>query len=191
MELKQAIIDTAISMFAREGLHFTMQDIAAEMHIAKKTIYTVFPSKESLLCAMLDEGFSSIHADKKKILESDLDLIEKIRRVMIAMPDQYQLIDFRRLNDLREKYPAAHERLIQHLEEDWDPVIRLLETAEEEGLIRNISIPLFRMIFTSSLESFLFTDTLSREKISYQQALQELMDILISGIRKDAYEEDQ
>lgn len=191
MELKQSIIETAIMLFAREGLHFTMQEIAAEMHIAKKTIYTVFPSKESLLCAMLDEGFSSIHADKKKIIESDMDLIDKIRTVMIAMPDQYQLLDFRKLNDLHEKYPAAYERLIMHLEEDWDPVIRLLETAASEGRIRPVSIPLFRMIFTSSLESFLFTDTLSREKISYQQALHELMDILISGIRKEAYEEDQ
>lgn len=191
MELRKEIIDTAIRLFETDGLHFTMQKIATEMHIAKKTIYAIFPSKESLLCAMLDEGFAHIQEDKRQIMESDLDLSEKIRKTMIAMPERYSLLDFRRLNDLKEKYPGAYDNLIMHLEADWEPVVKLLEEAEKEGLIRHVPVSVFKAVFTSSIESFLFTDILQKENISYQKGLEELMDILMTGIRKDSYEKNQ
>ena len=43
------IIENAITQYRKKGLSFTMEDIAKDMHIAKKTIYKFFPSKEALL----------------------------------------------------------------------------------------------------------------------------------------------
>lgn len=191
MELKDSIIQCAIACFEKDGLHFTMNDIAKEMHIAKKTIYSFFETKEDLLCAMLDTGFAKIHADKNRILKSDLDLSEKLTKVMIALPDQYAVVDFRRLNGLEEKYPKAASLLVEHLEADWEPVNALLEEGMEKGVLRKVNIPLFRSIFTSAIESFLFTPVLEKEKISYSAALQELMNILIDGIRKDSHDQNQ
>lgn len=191
MELRENIIQCAVSCFEKDGLHFTMNDIAKNMHIAKKTIYSLFETKEDLLCAMLDTGFAKIHADKKRILESSLELPEKLEQVMIAMPDQYSLLDFRRLNELEGKYPKAYALLISHLENDWEPVNSLIEEGIRQGVLQDISIPLFRSIFTSSIESFLFGDVLEKEKISYGEALKELMRILMNGIRKDTHEKNQ
>ncbi|MEF2763275.1 MAG: helix-turn-helix domain-containing protein, partial [Faecalibacterium prausnitzii] len=38
----------AMQLFRQQGLHFTMQQVAEPLHISKKTIYTVYPSKEAL-----------------------------------------------------------------------------------------------------------------------------------------------
>ncbi|MDO4415860.1 MAG: TetR/AcrR family transcriptional regulator [Erysipelotrichaceae bacterium] len=192
MDKRTVIITQAIELFRDKGLHFTMQDISDELHIAKKTIYTMFQDKEDLLCAMLDEGFGEIHEAKKEIMEKeDMGLIEKIKAVMIAMPSQYQVLDFRKLNELEDKYPFAYERLKKHLEENWEPVFVLLDEAEKQNLIRHVPHTLIREIFTASIESFLSTDILEKEGISYYPALNELMDILMYGIRKDSYEENQ
>ena len=49
MELREKILVTAIEQFRQTGLKFTMQDVAEQARISKKTIYTVFASKEELL----------------------------------------------------------------------------------------------------------------------------------------------
>ena len=187
VEIRNKIIEEAIHIFHAEGLKFTMQEVAASLHISKKTIYAYFESKEELLIAMLDTGFASIHEGKRKILESDLPTADKIAAVMIAMPDKYNYIDFRQLSSLHDKYPLANSALIRHLESDWEPVTELIEKGIWEGVIRNISIPLLRVMFTASIEAFLSTDTLVRENIPYNEALNGMMDIIMRGIREDAH----
>lgn len=191
MELRESIIECAVELFSTNGLRFTMQDVAKRLHIAKKTIYGCFESKQALLCAMLDEGYARIQADKKAIMESDLELCEKIRKAMVAIPDQYSVLDFRMLAELNEKYPDVYERLVMHLENNWEPVIALLEQGIRQGEIRPVSIPLFRQMFTASIESFLNNDMLSKENLSWNQALEEMMDILMDGVRKRVNNENQ
>ena len=58
----------AMQLFRQQGLHFTMQQVAEPLHISKKTIYTVYPSKEALLLDMVDHAFADIHRCKQEIL---------------------------------------------------------------------------------------------------------------------------
>ena len=52
--MKEKIIDAAIEEFTRNGLKFTMSDLAKRLGISKKTIYTFFDSKQSVLIAIAD-----------------------------------------------------------------------------------------------------------------------------------------
>ena len=47
-ELKERIVDVAIEEFTLMGLKFTMNDIARQLGISKKTIYTIFDSKKDV-----------------------------------------------------------------------------------------------------------------------------------------------
>ena len=60
MELREMILEGTIKAFNRKGLKFTMDDIARELAISKKTIYMVFADKESLFLAMVDYMFDHI-----------------------------------------------------------------------------------------------------------------------------------
>ncbi len=191
MDTGRQIIEEAIRQFQDMGLRFTMQDVAQALHISKKTIYSAFASKEDLLIAMLDAGFEEIHKDKRAILESDMDLCDKIRTAMIAMPDQYQVIDFRMLSELNEKYPKAYACLVSHLENNWEPVTALLEEGMKQRRIRRVSIPILKQMFTASIESFVSTDQLTRDGISYGDALRELMDIIMHGITEAGHAKNQ
>lgn len=190
-ETEERILQGATSLFQEKGLKFTMQDIATELQMAKKTIYQYYDSKEALLMALLDHGFAKIQANKKAIIESDMPIQEKIRKVMIAMPDQYQLLDFRKLSELHARYPAVEKELNQKLEADWEPILQLLETGIAEGDVRNINLTVFRMMITSTMESFLANGLLEKNEISYNDALNSLMDIVMKGILEDANEKNQ
>lgn len=41
MELRERIIEGAILVFNARGVKFTMDDVAKNIHVSKKTIYTV------------------------------------------------------------------------------------------------------------------------------------------------------
>ena len=75
----------AMQLFRQQGLHFTMQQVAEPLHISKKTIYTVYPSKEALLLDMVDHAFAKIHRCKQEILAGGGTLQEKLRAVINAI----------------------------------------------------------------------------------------------------------
>lgn len=188
MDRQKEILMCAADEFRQHGLKFTMNDIARDLHMAKKTIYTFYSSKEEMLNALIDTGYEDIQKNKQDIIASDLPYEEKVRQVMIAMPAQFEVIDFRMLSDLHEKYPGVYKNLQRQLENNWEPVIRLLEEGMKQHKIRHISIPILRQMITASFESFLSTDTLKQEGISYKDACTCMMDIVMNGISEGEHE---
>lgn len=185
MELKEQILQETIRQFQKSGLKFTMQDVAAGLHVAKKTIYQYYPSKEDLMLAVLAYAFEGIQQRKQEILSSGLPTVEKIARVMIAMPDRYELLDFRQLAGLGEKYPKAEKELRRQLESNWEPVMELIGQGIREGKIRNVNTAVVRALFTAGIEYFLSTDVLETNQISYNDGLAMMMDIIMKGITEN------
>ncbi len=182
-ELKQEIIKKATLLFNRSGLKFTMDDLARELHISKKTIYKIIPDKKSLFNMMVDEVFDSIKQLQKSSMEDETaSTLEKLRRTLGAMPEQYYNINFQNLNTLKEKYPKIYAHVAERLETGWEQTIALLEKGMEEGVIRPISIPIFKSMFQASIEQFFQTDVLIENQIAYRDALAEVVEILIEGI---------
>ena len=60
--------------------------------------------------------------------------------------------------------------------------IALLEQGMEEGVIRHINIPVLKMMLEASLEQFFQRDILIQSKLSYGEALEEVVNILVDGI---------
>ena len=181
--LRSQILDHTTEIFTRVGLRFTMQEVAKKMHISKKTIYTEFPSKEALLTAMLDRGFGLIQERKMEILSSDLPGPQKLQEVMIALPDEFLSFDYRQMDHLEEKYPRTAARLAYHLENNWEPVDLLIRQGMEEGwLSKDLDLPILKISFSATLRSFLFSSALEQNRISYTQALERFMKMLMEGM---------
>ena len=185
MNLRENVIAAAAELFRTEGLRFTMQEVAAALHISKKTIYTIYPSKEELLLDMVDALFADIHRTKGALMASSGPVEERIEAVIVALPEQYQTLDFRLLGELEEKYPAVARRVREHLETNWEPTIALLEEGMASGRIRKVPIPVLRLMITASIERFL---TGNESGASYADTLAGMIDIIMNGIRRREHE---
>lgn len=185
MELREMILEGTIKAFNRKGLKFTMDDIARELAISKKTIYMVFADKESLFLAMVDYMFDHIKESEEAVVQdTSLSTKEKIKKILGVMPEGYKEVDFRQLYLLRERYPVIYKRVEERLETGWETSIALIEQGIAEGVIRPVRIPLLKMMLEAALEQFFQRDILMRNQISYQEALTEVVDILVEGIVK-------
>lgn len=182
MDVREEILSAATELFHEKGLHFTMDDVAAQLHRAKKTIYRFYPSKEDLLSGLLTYGFEQIQHTKEEILKSDLPLEEKLAKVLVAFPDVYQKLDFSKLNELGEKYPKIAQDLRRHLEDGWEPIIALMEEGVAEGKIRPVNLKVFRLIATADLEYFVSSNELERAGVKYHEALDSMVDIFMKGL---------
>lgn len=183
MDVKETILEGTVQAFRQRGLKFTMDDIAEILKMSKKTIYTVFEDKEALFLAMVDYLFDKIKVCEQEIMyDASLTTMEKLRGILGVMPDVYQDLDFRQLYQLKEKYPNIYAQVEVRLETGWESTILLLERGMEEGVIRPIKIPIFKTMMEAALEEFFQRDILIRHKISYADALQEVVNILMDGI---------
>lgn len=183
MELREAILEGTIAVFNQKGLQFTMDDIARQLGISKKTIYTVFDHKESLLLCMADYFFDSIKACEGQVMEDEsLSTLEKVRKLLGGLAERYGKIDFRQLYSLKEKYPGAYAKVRERLETGWEDAMALMEQGIREGVIRPVRLPLVKWMLEASLERFFQSDMLLRQDISCGQALEEIAAILVDGI---------
>ena len=181
--LQKNILDATLRVFDRKGLKFTMDDLAKELSISKKTIYTVYDDKEALFLAMVDYIFDSIKESEQMILtDPALGTIEKLHRILGVLPEGYQNIDLRKLYSLRDKYPKIYHKVELRLETGWEPTIQLIETGMAEGSIRPVPICLVKMMLEASIEQFFQRDILISNGISYQDGLDEVVTILVQGI---------
>ena len=184
MELRETILQGTLQAFNQKGLKFTMDDLASILGMSKKTIYTVFADKEELFLAMVDYLFDSIKTSEQQVMEdTELSTLEKIRKILGIMPDTYKEVDFRQLYLLKDKYPKIYQQVEKRLETGWETTIALLEQGMQEGVIREVRIPIVKMMLEAALEQFFQRDILIQHKITYADALDEVVNILVDGIK--------
>ena len=183
---KARMIESVIKQYREKGIKFTMDDVANDLHMSKKTIYKYYKDKDSMLIDAVNEFFDTVKKAEDIILKDDeLDYYEKLRRVLSAMPNQYDGMEFGQLYMTKEKHPKVYECIARRLESGWEPTIRLLEEGIASGKLRNFSIPIMKTMMETTLEQFFQKDVLVKNDIPYNTALNEVVDILINGIRNN------
>ncbi len=182
--IRQRIMDSVINQFNQKGMKFTMDDISKELHISKKTIYKEFEDKDELFFATIDYGFSAIKEKEAEIIKNDsLDLVDKIAKVIVCLPDNYKNIDFRRVYQLKEKFPDVYSKLANRIETDWDETEKLIVKAMDLGLIKKMPVPVIKLTIEGAIEKFLSSEELAATDVSYEESLNNMIDIIINGLR--------
>jgi AcrR family transcriptional regulator len=183
MDLKERILEAVIEEFNEKGIKFTMEDVARRLGISKRTLYETVKEKEALFIEAVDYVFSAIKESENKIAQdTSLDIVEKLKRILIVLPEKYKTIDFRKLYDVKRKYPKIFAQIEKRLESQWDVTFTVMEQAMEEGRIKRISLPVFQAIFSGTIEYYLSRSVLMDSQMSYEDALGQMLDIIINGI---------
>ena len=182
--LKNEIMEACITVFNEKGLKFTMDDVAKACHVSKKTMYVIFADKEDMFYKMVDFIFDKIKTAEADVLkDKNLSTADKIKKVLCVLPEGYQEIDFTRLYSLKDKYPAIYAQVEERLETGWESTIALIEQGVKEGVVRrDIKIPIVKMMLEASIEQFFQRDVLVRNRISYNDAISEVVRILTDGV---------
>jgi AcrR family transcriptional regulator len=106
---RQRIVDAARAHFFSHGFRsVTMDDLAAELGISKKTIYGHFPGKFDLLEAVLADKFASVEGTLKKVARAHPhDFPATLHELLAGTQRELAEIKPPFVRDMRQKAPQV------------------------------------------------------------------------------------
>ena len=136
--MKEKILKKAIDLFINFGFKsVTMDDIASEMHISKKTIYTHFANKTKLVEVVTFEALDHIHQGIDSIKEISTNPIEELYQIKMFVMNYLKNEKVSPQFQLKKYYPKIYDLLnIKQFEKMNSCVIDSLKKGVETGLFR-------------------------------------------------------
>ncbi len=145
METKERILRKANELYLRYGVRsVTMDDIAEQSGVSKKTIYQFFVDKDELIEAVLqaevEESEQSCNADKATAVNA----VDEVFKAMEQLEEMFRNMNPSLVYDLQKYHPRAYRHIEKHKSEFVYQMIRdNLHKGIAEGLYRpeiNIAI---------------------------------------------------
>jgi AcrR family transcriptional regulator len=109
--IAQRIVTAARRHFFAHGFRgVTMDDLAQELGMSKKTLYGSFPSKLDLLRAVLLDKFRSVEADLDRIMAStSKDVLGVLHQLLTCMQQHTEEIQPPFVRDIRREAPEIFQ----------------------------------------------------------------------------------
>jgi AcrR family transcriptional regulator len=170
--------------YLSEGFYKTSMDaLAAELQISKKTIYNHFPSKEKLVEAIVDDITGKVSSAVEEIIISDLNSIEKLVKLLQLLNKFLLKFSEKWLNDLRIHMPKLWEYVDEfRTKRMYSALSVIIQQGKDEGHIIDKPSEIIITLFVSSMRSVVNPDFLYYNKFSYNEAVKLTVEILLNGI---------
>lgn len=161
MEIRQYIIDYTSKAFVTKGIRsVSMDEIAQELGISKKTIYENFSSKEDLIeevvCNLFNLLINNLESKLKEMEEKQLNAVEQLSNLLYIHQQMSQNINPLFLDDLKKYYPSLDKKRLSPLDLKCKDLIKSrFLMAQTQGFIKeNINIDIFLMAMNKIKEEF-------------------------------------
>jgi len=149
MELKQHILKEAGMMFSKYGIRIiTMDYIASELGVSKRTLYEIFKDKDDLVYQAIIEGTKEHRKMCQNIISESSNIIEAIYRIGEFNHELFAKINPLFFEDLKKYHFTIYNKFHQNGDlKDYELTRTLFEKGKQEGIIRNdINIELLNII---------------------------------------------
>jgi AcrR family transcriptional regulator len=185
-ELRRRILDQARTHFFTYGYSsFTMDDLATELGMSKKTLYVHFRSKETIIRAVLDAFAFEIRSDADRLLaDQGLAFAEKLRGFALGLMERLAQFTPAVLRDLQRFAPTLYHH-IEHLRGKNIPYIfgRFIEEGQVAGAVRDDISPVFAgEFYLHAVQGIMQPATLQRLGVPPEVALDRALRIFFSGL---------
>lgn len=115
MEVKERISAKAEELFMRFGIRsVSMDDIANQLGMSKKTVYQYYTDKDELVNAVVENHVSSLENDCRIVSGQAKDAIEEVFITIDQVMDQFNNMNPLILHDLEKFHYRAYQRFRQH-----------------------------------------------------------------------------
>jgi TetR/AcrR family transcriptional regulator, cholesterol catabolism regulator len=186
-ELKKILLKVR-DLYMKYGIKsITMDDVAMELGISKKTLYQYVNDKDDLVGKFIDNEILLRKEEICKCFKSDFNAIEELFEITIFMnrllKDQNPATD----HDLKKYYPHHYNKMIRSRREGIFSYILLnLKKGKSEGLYReNLNEEIIAKLYLSRVESIHLNDLFTVEEFTSAKLFMELLVYHIRGIASE------
>jgi len=154
--MKEQILQKATELFLNQGFKsITMDDIAQEMSISKKTIYSHFGNKEAIVSATTNYLFETICGGIELICEFQKNPINELYDIKKYVLEHLKDEQSSPMYQLQKYYPKIHNELrMKQYDYMQNCVVDNIKRGLEQGLFReNINVDFVARIYFMGINS--------------------------------------
>ncbi len=185
----QRIITAARRHFFTHGFRsVTMDDLAEELGMSKKTLYTCFPSKAALLEAVLLDKFRVIEADLERITSAcSSDVLAALHQLLACVQRHTEEIQPPFVRDIRREAPE----MFKLVESRRRGVIqrhfgKLFGEGRKVGVIRNeIPAKLAIEILLGATEAIMNPPKMAELGLTPKSGFSAIITVILKGVITD------
>jgi len=135
---RDRILESAHEKFRKFGIRrVTMDEIARDLRVSKKTLYRHFPDKEALVRACTEKIQCAVLPVVRTAIESDGPAIDRITSVWRALAQVSRFTSGELIADLQADYPHLWKEIDTRRHEVLGRFEKLLEDGVRSGAIRS------------------------------------------------------
>ncbi len=186
MEQKEIqLLEQVDKLFMRCGIKsLTMDDIAREIGISKKTLYLHCSDKEDLLIKSFAHHFRCEEDFQNRIVSKNLNAIDEIFEVSKHVSEMLKTIHPSVHYDLRKYYPEAWKIFSEYRKNFMLKCVSdNMEKGKKEGLYRaNLNIPIVARIHISRVDIVFDGELFPANQFNFAEVFFEMIRYHIRGI---------
>jgi AcrR family transcriptional regulator len=184
MEDQTKIVEMTEEKFFRDGFYkTTMDEVAAELKMSKKTIYKFFPSKDELVMAIAKHFMEGM---KKKIipaLNSDKNAIEKLAELNNILAKVSQKVTSKRMDEIKTYFPSLWNEIDSfRTKMMFANITKVIDQGKAEGLFIDYPTPIIMNTLVSAVRSTVNPEFILNNNFSISEAALYTFKVVIGGI---------
>lgn len=186
-ELKNILLKVR-ELYLKYGIKsITMDDLAMELAISKKTLYQYITDKDDLVGKFIDLEITIRQDQICKCFKTGYNAIEELFEISTFMnrltKDQNPATD----HDLRKYYPHHYQKILKIRREGmYNYVLTNLKKGKKEGLYRaEMNEEIIAKLYLSRIESIHLNDLFTVEEFTSQRLFLELITYHVRGIASE------
>jgi AcrR family transcriptional regulator len=185
-EDRARILDAARRSFLAHGFDgTTMDELAGELGMSKKTLYRSFSGKEAMADALITAKMAAVTSGIDAIMtDPGLGFSMRARRVLDHVMTELSSVSPVFLRDLQRSMPHIYRR-IENVRRNVVPELwgRLIREGQAEGLVRDDVDPAFAAeLMLHAVQGILHPGTLDRLHLTPRQAFAKTTNLLLGGM---------
>jgi len=182
----QRIVTTARRHFFAHGFRsVTMDDLADELGMSKKTLYACFRNKAALLEAVLLDKFRSVEADLKGITsECSFDVLAALHQLLASIQRHTEEIQPPFVRDMRregpERFKVVENRRRELIQRHFGKV---LGEGRKAGIIRkDIPVNLIMEILLSAVQAIMNPPKIMELGLTPKMGFSAIITVILEGV---------
>ena len=183
--MRDRIIKSAEVRFFRDGYRkVTMDEIASDLGMSKKTLYKYFEGKESIATAVIEKIHLHIVSFLEEFNRDIPDPIERFEQVSLSVSSKLSEIGNHFLDDIKRDLPDLwleveqfrERKILHHIGE-------ILEEGKSLGKVRaNVDTKIATLVYLGAIKTVMQPDLIKKAGFSIDEAFANIRSIFLKGV---------
>jgi len=187
MDDQTKIIEQIEDKLFKDGFYkTTMDDVASELGMSKKTIYKFFPSKEDLVMAIAKHFMNGMKNKIVPALNSDRNAIEKLAELINILATASDKVSPKRMDEIRKYFPSLWNEIDKfRTQMMFGNITKVIDQGKAEGLFIDYPTSIIMNVLVASVRNIVNPDFILNNNFSIIEAARYAFKIIIGGIVTD------